>query len=367
MNIQNKLENIIYKEGKLFGATGLSFTIQSPLLNNGKPKTYNVGLQSLEGAPVTNESLFQIGSASKTFLSVVMLQLESEEKISLEDPVSKFFPNEYLLWHEIKIKHLLNMTSGIPNFTNDGTEISIKNIHNLSLEISTEEILNSIQNNALLFTTGSYFYYSNTNYVLAKRIIEHVTQNSLSQEINKRIIEKLNLENTFYINHLPKNEIPINKHNHIMNGYNYYDKVFLGKETINNSLSVASGAGSLVSNSSNLNTFIRSLFSHDCHLLLSPFQIKQMLNFNYYEKEIDSSNTMPQKITDHFIEDGYGLGIYSNALNEFSHSGMTDGFLAEMKYLKEIDTSYVYLMNASNEKQEKELISVIEELLVLLH
>jgi hypothetical protein len=92
-----------------------------------------------------------------------------------------------------------------------------------------------------------------------------------------------------------------------------------------------------------------------------------VLKFNYYEKKIDSSITMPQKITDHFIEDGYGFGIYSNALNEFSHSGITNGFLAEMKYLKQTDTPYVYLMNASNEEQEKELICVIEELLALLN
>ncbi len=157
--------------------------------------------------------------------------------------------------------------------------------HNLSLEISTDEILNSIQNNALLFTPGSHFYYSNTNYVLAKKIFEYVTHNSLSYEIHKRIIEKLNLEKTYYINHLPKNEIPKNKQKHIMNGYNYYDKELLGKETINNTLSIASGPGSIISTSSNLNTFIRSLFSEDNHLLLSPYQIKQLLSFNYYEKK----------------------------------------------------------------------------------
>ena len=68
--------------------------------------------------PVNNNSLFQIGSITKSFVTAIILQLEADPayQFSIEDRLGKFFP-KYPRWKEITIKQLMNMTSGIPSFS----------------------------------------------------------------------------------------------------------------------------------------------------------------------------------------------------------------------------------------------------------
>ena len=215
MDINSELNAILKKQGKE-GATGISFTLQCPKYNNGNATTYNADLQKLNGTAVTNNSLFRIGSNSKAFLVVVMLQLEAEGKLSLDDKLSKFFPNDFPKWQNVTIKQMLNMTSGIPEYTS----ILIETYgNNPKRNFSTDEILNEVKNKDLRYSPGSHYFYSNTNYVLANKIIEKITKNKLANEIENRIFKKLNLNHSFYINHLPKEDIPSTYHENIMSGY----------------------------------------------------------------------------------------------------------------------------------------------------
>ena len=75
------------------------------------------GIANLEtGAPITGDTPFNIASVSKQFTAVAVLQLEQEGKLSLGDPVSKYFPEfENPLWQDVRIAHLLSHSSGIPD------------------------------------------------------------------------------------------------------------------------------------------------------------------------------------------------------------------------------------------------------------
>ena len=67
-------------------------------------------------APVSQDTLFQMGSTSKSFAAAVILKLEAAGKLSLDDTVGRWLP-EYPAWKDVSVRRLLNMSSGIPNYS----------------------------------------------------------------------------------------------------------------------------------------------------------------------------------------------------------------------------------------------------------
>ncbi|MEX2334834.1 MAG: serine hydrolase domain-containing protein, partial [Pseudohongiella sp.] len=180
------------------------------------------------GEALTPEHKFRIGSATKSFTGMLIMQLVDEGKLTLDQKLSEFFPGKFPSGDVTTIKMLLNHTAGIFSFTNEFPDFERAFGITMDVEPSMTDLwfvryiglpgfvyapgelidigasVNSAfaRNNAtpdrpyLVNEPGQEWNYSNTHYVLLQEIAEMVTQNSWEHEIRTRFVEPLGLTNT---------------------------------------------------------------------------------------------------------------------------------------------------------------------------
>lgn len=145
-------------------------------------KTY--GFADVKNKKIANsDTRYKIGSVTKTFTSVVILQLVEEKKLTLDTKLSRFFPTIQNSG-DITIENLLNHSSGIYSFTNDADySIYAKSPKTRS------ELLKKIKAGKPAFEPGEKAEYSNSNFVILGWIIEDVTKKSYAENIDSRIVK----------------------------------------------------------------------------------------------------------------------------------------------------------------------------------
>ncbi|MDF9761386.1 D-alanyl-D-alanine carboxypeptidase [Peribacillus simplex] len=274
----------------------------------GKKWGYATGVANLSTKkPMETDYRFRIGSVTKTFTATVVLQLAGENRLNLDDSIEKWLPgviqgNGYN-GNQITIRQILNHTSGIAEYSRskDADFMDTKKSY------TAEEIVKLGISLPPDFVPGKGWSYSNTGYVLLGILIEKVTGNSYAEEIENRIIEPLELLDTF----LPGNSsvIPGTKH---ARGYSQPDETSKIKDVTYYNPSAGSSAGDMISDADDLNKFFSYLLGGK---LLKEEQLKQMLT------------TVP--VGRKGIE-GYGLGIFEfklpNGVSIWGHTGGILGF-----------------------------------------
>ncbi|MBA2653018.1 MAG: beta-lactamase family protein [Tatlockia sp.] len=359
---QKILDNFIHHQAEKYYITGIPLTIQCQNFNNNTPVTYNSGLQSRNGPPVNGGSLWQIGSNSKSFLAVVILQLEAENKLSIEDKVSDYLSeDQYPKWKNITIKQLLNMTSGIHDYANEEDDIPNQIEQNPRYLFTTDEILNSVKERDLWFKPGKNWSYSNTNYVLAGKIVETITGKSVAEEIRERIINPLKMHHTYFISSFPKENVPPKDQKSLMSGYfsaNNAPHLPFGMDTLDYSLSWGNAAASITSTSSDLNHYVRELFNGN---LVPNKQLAELITL------VDEKGRPLPKGLNKAHPRGYGLGIRAEYLPRlksvvYFHGGETFGFSSTWKYIVSTKASVIFTLNTSR-KMDKGLKKFVNSVL----
>ncbi len=150
--------------------------------------------------PVSMNTTYEIGSITKQFVAVAILQLIENGKLAFDDTLDIFFP-EYEYGKNITVENLLLMQSGIPDYINDmdqffqdATDDEMMKIQGDSY--TDEEFILQLSKNELLFEPGSDVMYSNTNYHLLALIIEQVTGKTYSEYISSMIFEPCEMTNS---------------------------------------------------------------------------------------------------------------------------------------------------------------------------
>lgn len=142
-------------------------------------------------APMRRDFHTRIGSITKTLTGTIVLQLVDRKQLRLEDPVSKYAPQVPNGSH-IRIEQLLNMTSGLYNYSEDPGLNRALDVRPQTLW-PPDELLAIAFRHAPYFPPGGGYHYSNTNTVLLGTIAEKLTGKSLSYLFATRIFGPLHM------------------------------------------------------------------------------------------------------------------------------------------------------------------------------
>ncbi|MET8030471.1 serine hydrolase domain-containing protein [Streptomyces avermitilis] len=285
---------------------GVPAALASVKDRDGSTRTYTAGVGDLAtGAKVPRDGQVRIGSNTKTFTAVVVLQLVGESKIGLDAPLDTYLPGlvrgDGIDGRHITVRQLLQHTSGLPNYS-----------QYLSDDIryyEPRELLDLALQHKADFAPGANWAYSNTNYLVAGLIVQKVTGRPLAEEIDQRVIKRIGLRHTYF----PGSGEETIRERH-PRGY-YQDSA--GAPLVDATEwdpSWAWAAGQMVSTNSDLNRFFTALLSGR---LLPKAQLDQM------RTTVPASYPFPDGAR-------YGLGLVSTPLScggvYWGHGGSMTGY-----------------------------------------
>lgn len=272
----------------------------------------------------TPETKFRIGSITKQFTSMLVMQLVEKGKIKLDGKLS-----DYLTYYrkdngdKITVHHLLTHTAGIPNYTNDRAFMETQ----LNNKFTPKELIEKYCSGNLEFDPGTNWNYSNSGYIILGAIIEEVTGKKYEDVLKESILIPLEMNNTGY----EHNEIKMT--NQAIGYDNRPDGVIVSKFI---DMTIPFAAGAMYSTVEDLYKWDRTL---------------------YTDKLI--SNELKEKMFTPFLKNyAYGWGIAKANANGvektiYTHSGGINGFNANIARFVSDNSAIIILSNFYNAQSQK--------------
>ncbi|MDX2642293.1 serine hydrolase [Streptomyces sp. PA03-1a] len=272
---------------------------------------------------------FRVGSVSKSFTTVVLMQLVAEGRIDLDAPANTYLAQP-LPDDRITVRHLLSHRSGLWDYTNDMFYFTVPGFESVRNKVFTyQELIDLSTAHQPTNEPGAAYSYSNTNFVVLGQLIEHVTGVPMATQYQQRIFEPLNLKNTTYVH--PQTTIS----GSYAHGYLRPDDTTLPLvDSTEQTVSWAQSAGAVISNANDLNRFFSALVSGT---LVPAAQLQQMMTM----VPVNADGTQ-----------SYGLGLRARKLScgvtVYGHTGTVQGFYTYAFTTADGKRSMTSMANTSN-------------------
>ena len=269
-----------------------------------------VGKGSLEtGQAPPLDGEVRIGSNTKTFVAVVVMQMVQEGKVGLDEPIETYLPGlikgEGIDASRITVRQLLQHTSGRPEHTDYYFSSNAAALENIQHYIPARDLLDVALSKPAAFEPGTQWSYSNTNYIVLGMLIERVSQRPVGEQIDQRIIKRLGLSHTYFPGNGEKKIRGSHPQGYHINGEGKLEDV------TEMDASLPWAAGAMVSTPSELNTFFQAVFDGR---LLTQASIDEM------KKGVDTGSGGMV----------YGLGLFGTPLScggtSWGHGGGIFGY-----------------------------------------
>ena len=257
---------------------------------------------------------FRIASVTKPFTAAAIMVLEGRGLLRLEDRVAAHLP-DFSDGDKITVRHLLNHTSGIANYT------SLPDFERVTRQFHTlPEVIALFAGKPLEFAPGSRHAYSNSNYIVLMAILESITSKSYADTLRELVLEPLGLQNTGVDE--SASVLPDRASGYVWKSKKYHHAQYMD-------ISVASGAGGLYSTARDLQRFARGVCTGE------------LLGADATERVFTLTAAAGGDVQ-------YGLGWKINTIAHESvywHGGMLLGFKSSLNYHPQSDVSIVTLSN----------------------
>ncbi|MDX2135670.1 MAG: serine hydrolase domain-containing protein [Saprospiraceae bacterium] len=270
------------------------------------------------------QTQYRIGSITKVFTAVMIMQLVEEGKLGLDATIDQWFlhiPNA----GKITVRHLLSHASGLHNFTDDADYEGY-----MTQPQTSDEMLERFAQLAPDFEPGTKNEYSNTNYVLLGYLIEKLDRRAYGASLQARIAVPLGLKRTAFGK-------KIDVENNQAESYRMVDNHWAPESETD--MSIPHGAGAIVSTPGDLCIFFEALFEGK---LLKQSSVQQMC----------------------YLKNGYGMGIFQVPFHErrgWFHNGGIDGFQSNAVYFPDDKTAVAFTGNAFSTDLNALMIGVLSK------
>lgn len=322
-----------------------------------------------KGIPVSGDTLFQIGSNTKGFTAALILALEAEGKLNIAQTVGDWLP-QYPAWNDVTIKRLLDMTSGIPTYS-ESPEFSRLWAENPDRHYTPAELIAFAYPSATVkLPPNEGYFYSNTNYILAGMIAEKAGGKPYKELLEEKLFAPAKLRDTFY----EPQSYPPQITARMASGYfdnpecGLYEPhckesalaPLIGRDMRAADVSWAGAAGGIVSTPRDLARWIRALFAGE---VLPPRQLKEMLTF------VSTKTGMPIEEVTEADPQGFGLGLVRVFKPEtgalWFYEGETLGYRVAFLYSPEADVLVAGATDSQPAPDEDKLVPMLAQLYLL--
>ena len=296
--------------------------------------------------PVTTDTLFGIGSITKSFVASSILQLAEQGKLSLDDPVSKHLPFELGRPHEpILIRHFLTHSPGFPSLATSTVLLSRGLGEDTGVPMSSADDFLRYVNGAkdeIVFSPGEHFFYNNAAWRMLGAIVQEMSGMPFHEYVTENVIRPLGMErSTFDIDQLNADSDHLKPHRKIADGieptnFPYPNPVH------NPEFSFLSAAGGITSSVTEMSRYVNMLIdqrSYPGGRLISQRSMRDMQQLHIREPDGYYG------VTGY----GFGLGVTPNFLGEtlVDHGGSIIVSTARMSFVPSEKIGVVMMGNSS--------------------
>jgi CubicO group peptidase (beta-lactamase class C family) len=283
------------------------------------------GLANMElSSPMRVDNIFKIGSITKQFTAIAILQLWEQGKLSLQDEITRFIPDYPTQGNKITIENLLTHTSGI----RDHTSIP-DTVQRSKLDFTPIEMIDYFKNQPMRFAPGTRWEYSNSNYTLLGYIIEKITGKTYAEYLEENFFKPIGMIHSQYASDTK-----------IIRGrVNGYVKTKDGFENAPyTSMTQPYAAGSILSTVGDLLKWNQAVIS-----------------YKLVKKETLDRAWSRYKLRDGTLTNyGYGWRMgYIQGSPSIWHAGLVRGFITMAIYLPKEDVFVTVLTNSENNPIEE--------------